>query len=201
MEGTVLEGRFELVFEAKYGNDWANAFRRGEYDICQGGWSGAAWDPGYMLMAYLHPSYVYAQGWDCTSHMLTATVRGVASNGAVTNNPEDEFTATMRLINNGQEYGWWDYLNSIWGAGLLADEFRVELIAAIEEEVLKQYYTIPYSTYYSASLQAYKVSYITYDYNTFMGYGGIKYMTYNYDDAEWFNFVKQNKKNGEINYK
>jgi hypothetical protein len=97
--------------------------------------------------------------------------------------------------------GWWDYLNGPWGAGLLNDEFRVELIAALEEVVLSKYYTIPYSTYYSASLQAYKVSYITYDYNTFMGYGGIKYMTYNYDDAEWFNFVKENKKNGEIDYK
>lgn len=198
MKDTPLEGRFELEFNGTFGDDWAETFRAGGYDICAGGWSGAAWDPGYMLMAYLSEQYVYAQGWDCSQELLKFTIRGVdPATGAATNNPEDEFTATMPLIDTG----WWDYLNSIWGAGILADEFRVELIAALEEVVLSKYYTIPYSTYYSASLQAYKVSYITYDYNTFMGYGGIKYMTYNYDDAEWFNFVKENKKNGEIDYK
>ena len=31
-----------------------------------------------------------------------------------------------------------------------------------------------------------------------MGRGGIKYMTYNYDDAEWAKFVADN--NGTLNY-
>ena len=52
---------------------------------------------------------------------------------------------------------------------------------------------------FGASLLSYKVDYITYEYNTFMGYGGLKYMSYNIDDAEWAAEVA--KVGGELDYK
>jgi hypothetical protein len=52
---------------------------------------------------------------------------------------------------------------------------------------------------FSASLQSYKVDYITLEYNTFMGYGGLKYMTFNFDDAGWDAEVQA--AGGEIDYK
>ena len=60
MKGTKLEGKFELEFDSSFGTGWANDFRGGAYDVCQGGWTGAAWDPGYFLLAYLSPDYMYA---------------------------------------------------------------------------------------------------------------------------------------------
>ena len=51
---------------------------------------------------------------------------------------------------------------------------------------------------YSASLMSYKVDYISYEYNTFMGYGGVRYMSYNFDDTEWKAFVEE--KGGTLNY-
>jgi hypothetical protein len=54
---------------------------------------------------------------------------------------------------------------------------------------------------FGASLISYKTDYITYEYNTFMGYGGTQYMTYNYTDAEWTAWVAANSENGELNYK
>ena len=47
--------------------------------------------------------------------------------------------------------------------------------------------------------ESYKVDYTTYEYNTFMGYGGIRYMSYNYDNYEWAKVVKKNK--GQLDYK
>lgn len=198
MKGTKLEGRFDLEFDGSFGDEWADQFRAGAYDICAGGWTGAAWDPGYMLMAYLSPDYVYATGWDTTTHMLEMTVHGVDAQGKATNNPEDSFSATLPLFTE-EGNDWWSLLNGPWQAGVLDDEFRVELIAAIEGEILEQYWSVPYSTYYAASLQSFKTSYVTYDYNTFMGYGGMRYMTYNYDDYDWYKFVE--KKSGKLNYK
>jgi hypothetical protein len=46
---------------------------------------------------------------------------------------------------------------------------------------------------------SYQVDYVTYEYNTFMSYGGLKYMTYNFDDAAWDAEVAA--QNGEIDYK
>ena len=193
MKGTALENRFELTFDASYGDEWASAFRSGSYDICQAGWKGAAWDPGYFLLAYLDPAYVYSTAWDTTKHQMTFTMTGVNADGQATNNAADYYNATMSLVD------WYTALNEKWGTGLLDEEFRLPLIAALEKEVLTQYYTLPVSNNYTASLISYKVDYATYDYNRFMAYGDLRYLTYHYDDLEWSNFV--NKQGGTLNYK
>lgn len=191
VKGTPLEGRLET--ETKdFGDAWANDFRAGAYDVCMGGWTGAAWDPGYFLLAYLSPAYMYSKAWDTSSIEMTFTMKGVGENGA-------DVTETMSLIE------WYDCLNGApdaaydWSATALEQSQRLQLIAALEKEVLKVYYTVPLYNNFSASLLSYKVDYVTYEYNTFMGYGEIKYMTYNFDDAAWEAEVAKN--NGELNYK
>ncbi len=203
MIGTELEGRFDMDFDASFGTTWADEFRAGSYDVCQGGWTGAAWDPGYLLMAYCSPSYMYSAGWNTAEHMMTATIRGLKDvDGAIviTNDANDSVEITMPLFVDGKN-DWWGKLNTVWQQGALNDEFRVEIIAAIEEEILVQYYTVPYSASYAASLMSYKMDYVTYEYNTFMGYGGVRYLRYNYNDTEWAAWVAENKENGEIDYK
>ena len=46
---------------------------------------------------------------------------------------------------------------------------------------------------------SYKCEYITYEYNTFMSYGGVRYMSYNFDDTEWTEWVKAHK--GTLDYR
>ena len=190
--GTSLEGRLEFEFNSSFGSRWATDFRAGGYDICLGGWSGAAWNPGYFLLAYLDDNYRYATGWDTSAHMMTFTMKGVGENG-------EDITETMSLID------WYNCLNGIsgckydWSEATLKEEQRLQLIAALEAQVLQTYYTVPMLNSFSASLLSYKVDYITYEYNTFMGYGGLKYMTYNYTDEEWAAEVAA--QNNEIDYK
>ncbi len=196
VEGTPLEGRLETELK-DFGTKWADDFRSGAYDVCTGGWSGAAWDPGYFLLAYLSPDYMYSAAWDTSSEMMTFTMVGVGENG-------EDITETMSLIE------WYNCLNGYkddagnppkhnWSSNKLPESKRLQLIAALEKAVLTKYYTVPIQNYFSASMLSYKVDYITYEYNTFMGYGGMKYMTYNYDDAEWAAFVAEN--NGQLSYK
>ena len=189
--GTPLEGRLDV--ETKdFAEAWADDFRAGAYDVCMGGWTGAAWDPGYFLLAYLSPDYMYSTAWDTSSVQMTFTMKGVAEDGG-------DITETMSLIE------WYDCLNGAagakydWSETALPNSKRLQLIAALEKEVLKVYYTVPLYNNFSASLISYKVDYITYEYNTFMGYGGMKYMTFNFDDEGWAAEVA--KYDGELNYK
>ena len=191
VKGTKLEGRLET--ETKdFSDAWATDFRLGKYDVCMGGWTGAAWDPGYFLLAYLSPSYMYSTAWPTNTVEMTFTMKGVAEDGG-------DITETMTLLE------WYDCLNGAgsakydWSATALEQSQRLQLIAALEKEVLKVYYTVPLYNNFSASLLSYKVDYVTYEYNTFLGYGGVRYMTYNYTDAEWAKVIAEN--NGELNYK
>ena len=189
VKGTPLEGRLEMEIQ-DFAATWSNDFRSGAYDVCMGGWTGAAWDPGYFLLAYLDAGYMYSKAWDTANTMMTFTMKGVGENGA-------DITETMSLLD------WYDCLNGAgkydWSSNGLEQSQRLQLIAALEEQVLKVYYTVPLANSFSASLLGYKVEYITYEYNTFMSYGGFKYMTYNYDDAQWAAAVAE--QNGELNYK
>lgn len=195
LKGTPLEGRFDMELK-DFGDDWAKAFRdRSEYDICMGGWNGAAWNPGYFIMAYLSPDYMYSKSWDTSSHILKATVHGAKLNEKgqieVTNNANDVYEAELPLYTgSGATSSWYQLLNSTYyfGDGNLDPEFRCELLAQMEAEVLKQAYSIPFQNSYAASMLSFKVDYITYEYNTFMSYGGIQYMTYKYSDKQWKEF-------------
>lgn len=189
-EGTPLEGRLSLEFNASFGDEWAESFRNGEYDICEGGWSGAAWDPGYFLLAYLSPDYMYSTAWDTSAEEMTFTMPTVEE-------WTDEQNAAMGL---GIELtmslmDWYNCLNGlsdtyVWASGYVPDSVRLALIAALEEVILEHYYTVPTVNQYTAELYSFKTEYITTTYNTFMSYGGIRYLTYNYTDGEWAAYVR-----------
>lgn len=189
--GTPLEGK--LDFEIKdFADAWANDFRDGKYEICMGGWTGAAWDPGYFLLAYLSPDYMYSKAWATDTVTMTFTMVGVGENG-------EDITETMSLLD------WYDCLNGAsgakydWSSAALPEAKRLQLIAALEKQVLLAYYTVPTYNSFGASMLSYKIDYITYEYNTFMGYGGIKFMKHNFDDAQWRAQVKA--QDGKLNYK
>ena len=192
VKGTKLENKLRFAEILECGSKWADDFQAGNYDVCQGGWSGAAWDPGYFLLAYLSPDYMYSKAWDTSSATMKFTMPGAGANG-------EDITDEMSLM------AWYNCLNGItgckynWSQGRLPEAKRVLLIAALEEQILSVYYTVPISYSFAASLLSYKVDYISYDYNTFMGYGGVRYMKFNYSDMKWAEEVKAH--NGEIDYK
>ena len=190
--GTPLEGK--LTFELKdYASAWANDFRAGAYDICMGGWTGAAWNPGYFLLAYLDEGYRYAKGWKPEEVDMTFTMVGVKDEEG------NDITDTMNLIEwyeclNGYEDAKYDF-----SSNALEESQRLQLIAALEKQILLTYYVLPTYNSFGASLISFKLDYITYEYNTFMSYGGIRYATFNYDDEAWAAAVAE--QNGQLNYK
>ena len=177
-KGTKLDGRLTLDFDASFGTKWADDFRAGAYDICTGGWSGAAWNPFYLISAYLEDSSRYAAGWDPKTCMLELNPYG---------DGEEAHTYYEDLT------WWYDCLNGVNDCDIdfsNADpEIRLTILAAMEEAILLTYYVVPTTAQYGAALLSRKVEYISYDYNTFMGFGGIRYIRYNYDDLAW-SYVK-----------
>ena len=196
---TPLEGKLDMELK-NFDTAWANDFRAGAYDVCMGGWSGAAWDPGYFLLAYLDPGYMYSRGWDTANHLMEYTLEGAGEGGK-------DVTMNLGLLE------WYAILNGShaqysnpraeafynWAEGYVDTELRLGLIAALEEEILTQYYTIPTYNNFGASLISYKWDYVSRDYHTFMGYGGVRYIKFNHNDTEWAQFVADH--DGKIDYK
>ena len=58
---------------------------------------------------------------------------------------------------------------------------------------------IPLTTDSSAALKGDQIQYYTEEYVYGVGRGGLKYMTYNYSDAEWADFIAE--QGGSLDYK
>ena len=189
-EGTKLAGLVKIEYFIFSVSNWSEQFANGEYDLCFGAWGSAAFNPAYLLCeTQISSDNRYAIGWDPTTVSVTvkATPDAKHEDGVYTYNLEQ-----WRLILQGKEGCPVNFKNFPMDDQLAA-------LGAVETAILQAYYSVPVFSRYSASLMGYKTDYISYEYNTFMGYGGIRYMSYNFDDAEWSAFVQS--KGGELNYK
>ncbi len=189
-KGTKLQGLVKIEYFIFSDKTWSEQFANGEYDLCFGAWGSAAFNPAYLLCeTQISEENRYAVAWDPTTVSVTvkATPDAKHEDGVYTYNLEE-----WRLILQGKEGCPVNFKN-------FSMEDQLAALGAVETTILKAYYSIPVYSRYSASLMGYKVDYISYEYNTFMGYGGIRYMKYNYDEAGWEAFVAEN--GGKLDYK
>lgn len=189
-KGTSIEGKVKIEYFMFSSATWSEQFSAGEYDLCFGAWGNAAFNPAYLLCeTQISAENRYATNWDPKTVSVTvkATPDDKHKDGLYTYNLEQ-----WRLILQGKDGCPVNFKN-------FPMEDQLAALGAVETAILKVYYSIPVFSRYSASLMGYKVDYISYEYNTFMGYGGIRYMTFNYDDTAWAEFVASN--NNILNYK
>lgn len=189
-KGTSIEGKIKIEYFMFSSATWYKQFSDGEYDLCFGAWGNAPFNPAYLLCeTQISDENRYAVKWDPKTVSVTvkATPDDKHEDGVYTYNLEQ-----WRNILQGKD-------NTLPNFKNFPMEDQLTALGAVETAILKAYYSIPVFSRYSASLMGYKVDYVSYEYNTFMGYGGIRYMTFNYDDTAWAEFVASN--NNILNYK
>ena len=189
--GTALEGKIKVKFDASAGSKWAEAFRSGATQIGFGyGFQGNPFNPFDIVGAFVNPddSLNYHQYWDTSAVELTLTMPEVA---------DWEFsgqTLTMSVQN------WYFCLNGLaasekqtvqhnFGAGFAPTEARLVILAALEEVAIKECRSIMLIADSGGTFLGAKFSNFSDSYNTFMGFGGIRYMEVNYNNSEWADYV------------
>ncbi len=188
--GTAFEGKIVFAKSAPYGNDWSNKIKAGLADTVLGGWSGSALNPFSLSDLYVNPAYQYDAAWFNSDEVsMTLEVGG------------EEITMNI--------HKWSDALNGAtvtddadiercFGDGIADVETRLDILAALETVILGTYDYLPMLQDASAALLSKQVFYVVEEYNPIMGRGGIRYMKYNYNDADWAAYVAS--EGGELTY-
>ncbi len=199
VKGTKLEGKLTFSRDDTLGNGFSDALKSNQVDMLFGvGWTGSALDPYGLMEAYIGSNYQYDPAIDYSSIMVTINVNGT------------DYTADALT--------WYDAMAgktvSISDAAGNAIEYscgsadgdpatRLQILGALENEVLLRYDFIPLMDDSSASLKGQQLIYNSdfqgVGYIFGVGFGGVKYMMYEYTDAEWEAYVAEN--NGELSYK
>ena len=187
--GTPLENKVKIEYFYFSSATWSQQFANGEYDLCFGAWGSAAFNPYYLLgETQISDANRYAQGWDPSQVQLTLTIQGDDTHKG------GEYTFNLKQWNSNLQ----GKSDATVNFSLYPTEDRLTILGALETAVLNAYYSVPVYSRYTANLMGYKCDYNSYDYNTFVGYGGMRYMTYHFDDGEWASFVAS--KGGTLNY-
>ncbi len=197
VEGTVLEGKIKVEMDATFASTWADSFREGKYDLCiVAGIGGNIFNPFSLIGAFVNSSdsLKYASWWKTNVETMTYTMPAGDYDGAGVEH-------TMTLDNwfyclNGNAEAMEQQYTYNWGTNVIPHEARLELLAQLEEVALSKFFQIQCSFDAEMALDSAKFANISKDYNTFMGYGGIRYYVANYTDAEWEAFVEEN--NGDL---
>ena len=153
----------------------------GKYAIGYGAWGGAALYPFRNFQVYMDPDNTdinEAGCWDPKTETLTLTING------------EEVTMT-----------WQAWSNSMIGTGKYAEadnETKLTITALLETKYLEKYYRIPLAGTTICSMLSYQLDYYTQEYNFAYGFGGSRLMKFNFDDAEWAKYVKDN--DGKLSY-
>lgn len=178
VKGTSLEGRISIEL-LKVEDDYA-AMLNGTADIIFSSWMGNESNP-YALMQYYCEEEYYCDaehGFDNTQ-TATFSVDG------------KEYTMSF--------YDW--YKELLAGTWATADtNIRLEVLAGMEAALLKEYNCVPLRSVSKPFLLSQKVEYITYEFNGAYTekYGGFRFMTYKYTDAEWEEYCAE--QNNQLKY-
>ncbi len=186
VKGTDLEGKLTFNRDDTVGNDFASALQSNQVQLLFGvGWSGMELDPYGLMQAYVTPNYQYDAITDFTAISL-----GIEIDGTV-------YTASAYdwyLIINGETVDVHDAEGNAMaftcGSTAGKTDLRLYILSKLEETVLMNYNFIPAIGDAGATIKGMQLKYYHEEYMFGMGFGGIKYMTYNYTDAEWDAYVK-----------
>jgi oligopeptide transport system substrate-binding protein len=182
--------------------DYYNSAKRGNFDMIFSTWGGAAINPWNLMQVYLDKDF----DGNC-EYGFAKTQDKV--NFSIDVNGDGEITADeTRSYHN-----WYQYLNDTL-IDLIYDEDtyesmeefneayavrhnqRLNILAGLEAGILSRFQAIPLYARNSADIMSFKVEYITKQYINLIGYGGIRFMKFNYDDAQWANLIST----GRITY-
>lgn len=96
---------------------------------------------------------------------------------------------------------WQQWSNALIGTGPYANadfDTKLHITATMEEMYLKKFYRIPFAGTTSCTMLGDQLSFYTEDYNIMYGWGGLRLAKWNYNDTEWYNYVKS--QGGTLNY-
>ena len=180
---------FTIQFVLRQDQNYYETAQRGNYDVIMSTWGGAAINPWNLMQVYCDSSfdqcceYVYPGWQDDVTMKIDTNGNGVIDDGE---------TKSMN--------DWYVYLNDTLvevqeTEFATQEEFekayterhnqRLNVLAGIEASIISQYRTLPLYARGSIALTSFKVEDATEDYINLIGYGGIRFMTYNYTDGEW----------------
>jgi len=161
--------------------DYYTTAKKGEYEMIFSTWGGAAINPIGLMQVY------------CDSSFDSCCEFGFKGK---------QNTTDLTIVIDGEERtksfnAWWTEINDITEDKTDPNyekqhNYILTVLAGLEAGILNRFEAVPVYARASSSINSFKIENGSPTYINLIGYGGIRHMTFNYNDAEWEAFLKEN---------
>lgn len=181
----------------------------GRMDLSFSAWGGSAFDPfGVIYSCYIDPNNTNNYGFDAMAKTINVSVEvkaGDVNTGFVGTVDTTLYDLASWLGNNQDNKYYTSAANNLYvkfgAVGKASRDVKVRAMAVCELAQLETVVNIPVFYSYINSLHSAKYNNGTDEYLQLIGFGGIRYVTYNFDDHDWKAFVKSQGGNLKEYYK
>lgn len=160
--------------------NYYDSAKQGNYDMIFSIWGGAQINPYGLMEVYCSNDFAscceYGFKGQQSSTLLEIDADG---DGKISSDENKSYNA------------WYEEMTSS-----LNTTKKLNILAGLEAGILSRFEAIPIVARGTSSLTSFKVEQGSSNYVSLVGYGGIRFMTFNYTNTEWNNFV--NSKGGDL---
>jgi oligopeptide transport system substrate-binding protein len=178
--------------------DYYTTAQNGNYDMIFSIWGGAAIDPYGLMQVYLDSTFTSTCEYGFKGHQDEVTLDidldgdgEIATDGSETKTFNAWYSYMTETLNEAQYGEDLQEGDDNYDAWLNVHTQRLRVLAGTEAGVLNRFEAIPLVARGTSSLLGLKVENGTDTYVSMVGYGGVRFMTFNYTDGEWSSFCSE----------
>ena len=171
--------------------DYYNTATNGGYDMIFSTWGGAAINPAGLMEVYCKASFTQTCEYGFKGHQgdaINSIEIDANGNGTIEADETQTFDAwytIMSSITETDERG-----SDAWNT---KHQKLLNILSGLEAGILNRFEAVPLVARASSSMNSFKIENGSENYINLIGYGGVRHLKFNYDDAGWAQFVKKNK--------
>ena len=171
---------------AQKDEDYYNSAKSGNYDLIFSTWGGAAVNPIGLMQVYCDSTFESCCEYGFKGKQNEIEIEIDANGDGIIASTEkktfNNWWTEIQAMTENDEYG-----SEAWTK---KHNYRLNVLAGLEAGILNRFEAVPLVARASTSLNSFKIENGSKVYINLMGYGGIRYMTFNMDDVEWNKFIK-----------
>ena len=180
-EAKVLDANqnITIAIDSQKDEDYYNSAKAGQYDLIFSTWGGAAINPVGLMQVYCDSTFESTCEYGFKGNQDKVMLE-IDANGDGTIDPSSEnksfnawYLEANEIVEN-DEYGSPEWTTK--------HNRKLNILAGIEAGILNRFEAIPLVARASSSLNSFKIENGSPTYINLIGYGGIRHMTFNYED-------------------
>lgn len=186
---------YTIEITAQKDEDYYNSAKSGNYDMIFSTWGGAAVNPVGLMQVYCDKTFESNCEYGFKNKQDTVNVEIDANgDGSIGEGETKSFNAWWTEISNITENAK-DYGSEAW---IKTHNYILNVLAGLEAAYLKRFEAVPLVARASTSLNSFKIENGSKVYVNLMGYGGLRYLTFNMDDYDWNKFIKSSEYSADL---